>query len=349
MEDMIPVEQELVEKDEDLLTIEPGKVLNISEERDQFNYHAILGEVLQFVNLGDILGKIEAGTQYVVQVPVNYQDALNAGELFMMQGKKTGIMWPTLMRIAENGKNEIVQPLPIVEHAYVEGNPLQQISASYYNLLMQQQMAKISQRLEDTYKVVKSIEAGQTDDRIGLLEAGRNGILLALSMPDGQERRMQINGSRQNLLVAQSQIGKTLERKIAEFAPIPQHSFGRFVKVLARENYLDEKDNEIEQMQEYFDLYIHATNMLAASYAVCGDERTAKQTYDLARDFISKIDYSKVKTIEFAHIETPDMFYKRPKQVLEEEQLKCIESSRPYDYIAVEVSGKELLEAWNHE
>ena len=55
---------------------------------------------------------------------------------------------------------------------------------------------------------------------------------------------MQINGSRQNLLVAQAQIGKTLERKIAEFAPIPQHSFGRFIKVLAREYYLDEKDND---------------------------------------------------------------------------------------------------------
>ena len=65
----------------------------------------------------------------------------------------------------------------------VHGNPIQDLSMSYHNMLIQQQMAQLTAIVEETLTAVKRIEHGQMDDRVGLLEAGKNGIKLALSMP----------------------------------------------------------------------------------------------------------------------------------------------------------------------
>lgn len=46
---------------------------------------------------------------------------------------------------------------------------------------MQQQMNELIGIVETTYKAVERIEHGQMDDRIALLEAGRQGVILALS------------------------------------------------------------------------------------------------------------------------------------------------------------------------
>lgn len=102
-----------------------------------------------------------------------------------MQNAKTGKMWPSLMKVAKNGRTQVVTPLQIAEQTIVQGNSIQDLSMSYYNMLMQKQMAQLTAIVEETFIAVKRIEHGQMDDRIGLLEAGKNGIMLALSMPEG--------------------------------------------------------------------------------------------------------------------------------------------------------------------
>lgn len=38
---------------------------------------------------------------------------------------------------------------------------------------MQQQMAQLSERIEETYQTVEMIERGQQDDRVAFIEAGK--------------------------------------------------------------------------------------------------------------------------------------------------------------------------------
>ncbi len=96
------------------------------------------------------------------------------------------------MRVAKSGRNEVVTPLPIKEQSFVQGNPNQDLANGFQNILIQQQMAQLALVAEETYRVVERIEHGQMDDRIGLLLAGKNGISLALSMPECEESKMQI-------------------------------------------------------------------------------------------------------------------------------------------------------------
>lgn len=58
----------------------------------------------------------------------------------------------------------------IAEQAIVQGNPVQELANSHHNMLMQQQVARLTEMVERTYRVVEQIKHGQMDDRIGLNE-----------------------------------------------------------------------------------------------------------------------------------------------------------------------------------
>ena len=322
-----------------------AKTLHITPETKGFDYRTIFGQVIQYVNFGEILTEIKAGTQYVVQIPVEFQSAYESGEMFIMENMKTGVKWPNLMKIADDGKNQVVTPLPISEQAIVQGNPIQELAHCHHNMLMQQQMVQLTETVERTYRVVEQIKHGQMDDRIGLLEAGKNGLILAMSMPEGEERNRQIDSSRQNLLVAQAQIEKTLERRVREFVPLHKAAPIRFMREFVHSGYLAEKCRDVQEMQDYYGLYLQATKLIAFSYAMCGNMETAEQTFRLSESTIRSIDFSKVETISYQHKELTDMFYSAPAEYIARERTACMEEAKHYDYVAVEVSGETLLEA----
>lgn len=326
-----------------------GKCLHITPDSKGIDFNALLEQAVQCVNMGDILNKINVGTQYVVQIPAEFQSAYESGEMFIMENMKTGKKWPSLMKIAEDGRQQVVTPLPIAEQAVVQGNPIQELANWQYQLVMQQQMNRLSEIVEKTYRAVERIENGQMDDRIGLLEAGRKGLFLALTMPEGDARNLQIDSSRQNLLVAQSQVGETLKRRAAEFEPVPKMALIRFARVCRHSGYLAEKDKAVEEIQDYYDLYLQATNLLAASYIMCGDLDTAEQTYHISESELKDIDFSKVKTIGYMHKDLKDMPYSDPVGFLDREREVCLEDAKSYDYVALEVSGEKLLEVLGNE
>ena len=347
MDELIPVELDNHPTEANQKTVPipaEGKKLYISHNSVGIDFQALLGHVVQCVNMGEILAEIKAGTQYVVQIPAEFQKAYESGEMFIMENMKTGKKWPSLMKIAEDGRHQVVSPLPITEQAIVHGNPVQELANSQHNMLMQQQVAHLTELVERTYRVVEQIKHGQMDDRIGLLEAGKNGLILALSMPEGEERNRQIDSSRQNLLVAQAQIEKTLERRAVEFDPLPQAAAMRFMREFFHSGYLAEKKNDVQEMQEYYDLYLQATKLLAASYAIRGNLETAEQTFRLSETTIQAIDFSKVKTIAYQHKALTDMFYNAPIGYIEAEREVCMEEAKRYDYVAIEVNGEKLLE-----
>ena len=340
---------DLDKKSDDTLIPTSNKTIYIDESTSWLDYEKLFGQLVEIINVGDIIGKIEASTQYVVQIPAEFEQAFLFGEDFIMQNEKTGKMWPFLMKVAENGSNQVVTPLPIVEQTVLRGNIIQELSNSYHNILMQKQLAQLSAMVEETLLEVKRIEHGQMDDRIGLLEAGKNGIRIALSMPEGEERTLQIDSSRQNLLVAQAQIVKTFERRVSEFVPVSKTAIRRFIQELFHSGYLNNKDREVEEMQEYYNLYLQATTLLAASYAIFGNTKSAEEAFSLGEDRLKKIDFEKVKSIENIHRDITDMFFNHPVEYLTAEKKACLDDPKDFDYIAIEVSGQKLLEVFNND
>lgn len=323
-----------------------NKVLRVIKSMTDVDYMGALDRAAQYVNMANIARTIEKGVEYVVQIPAKYQKQFETGEYFINKNKTTGIEWPTLMRKAENGQYRFVDDLPIKQQEYIKGNPFQDMCNSYHNIVMQQQLAQIADTVAETYETVKMIEVGQQDDRIALIESGKEQILLAMSIQDEEHKKDLLRSGAHDLLLGKEQIGKALLRRVEAFKALPESGFSMFFTTLTKPGYLSKKDDEVEAIQECYSMYIEATKMLAATFAYTGETAAIEQTFKKSISFLKEIDFSAVKTIGLSHkdADLSDWFFNHPVEYIEVEKAPCLESAKEYDYVQIEVSGDDLLE-----
>ena len=202
-------------QDDSLTLPENSRVASIDDScKTKINTASVLGHLAQYANIASIINNIKRSAQYVVQVPAHLQASLESGKFTMLHGADSGKTWATIVEKLPNGKNKFIANCPIKEEAFYPGNPLESLSGSFANLQLQRQMAALVEMLGQTYEAIQRVEAGQTDDRIGQLNAGRQGIILALQMTDTDSQRLQIVVARGSLQEAQSKIAETLKRRI---------------------------------------------------------------------------------------------------------------------------------------
>ena len=343
--DPLDIKTDLMDTETNIINKEK-KYLKVSGLQKDINFTGLVDKVAQYVNIADIVSNIEKSAEYVVQIPTKYKDAFDAGEVFINKNKKTGIEWPTLMRKTDNGQYRFVGDLPIKQQEFYRGNPFQEICINYHNIVTQQQLAEISQSIVETYQTVKMIERGQQDDRIALIDAGREQVLLAMTMTDENEKKEMLRVAARDLLVGKEQIGKALMCRVEAFESIPDSGLKIFLNTLKDGNYLNKKDDEIEDIQECYSLYVEATKMLAAIFAYSGETAAVEQTFSRSIDFLQQINFEDLKSIEHSHkgVCFNDWFFNHPVEYIEIEKTSFIESSKDYDFLQIELTGEKLLE-----
>lgn len=332
--------------------LQKARVLAVSKDTPHFDFGHALACAAQFLNVGDTIQNIQKGMQYVVQVPLEHQAELAAGALEMMKGKENGKTWATLVRKLANGKNEIVCNCPIVEQKMIKGNPLQSMTDAYQNLYMQQKLAELSEQVKQVYDVCLRIEQGQTDDRIGKLESGREDVVRAMMREPGTQRNQELALARSKISEAQHQIGENFKSRLNAYAGIPKSRAMRIINEVMslKTDYMAQKDAEFEKLQDYFEFYLKATQLLAASYAAVGDNEQAEHVYRSAIEFLQKLDFSKLQTLRYIHPEEQirDTFCYHATEYVESEKVICLDEAKQYDYITLSVTGDELLEVLNN-
>lgn len=322
------------------------KVLRIDKRKNGAEFKGTLAQILEYINIGHALAHIEKAKQYIVQIPLEYQKAFNEGVYFINQNKTTGVHWPQLMEIKPNGRYSFVDSLPIVEQGLIKGNPLRDISMNFYNIALQQQIAAIADAVERTYKLVERIEHGQMDDRIAGLYSGREQIKLALMLKDPVEKKRAIALGRQSLIDAKYKLGITLKRRIEEFKPLPDGWWAQRWLVFRHKDILNRRDDEVQEIQDYYELFLEATKLIAFSYIQIDEKDTATRAFVDSIDFMKTINFENLHTIRFIHKKNyiQEMFMYHPVAYIEAEQQQAEEDGKEYDYMLVEVSGEELLE-----
>ena len=327
------------------------KVLRVSRENNKGtdgDFRRLLAAAVQMFGAADILSKVQAGIEYVVQVPAEFRADLASGALEMLHGEESGKTWATIVRKLANGKNEIVANCPIAEELRVKGNPVQDMTGVYQNLYMQQKLNELSEQIKEVYDVVKRIEQGQTDDRIGILMSGRDDMLIALQNPDKFERTQEIIEARSKISEAQHRIGQVLKSRIEDFKPVHRNPAIHVLREFAslRTNYMSKRDEEFQQLQDYFELYLRATEYLASSFLVVEDTARAETVYQQARSFLQSIDYKHLQTLDSIYPKgsMADAFYHQSEQYIEDEKQLCLEEAKPYDFVQIEIPGEYLKE-----
>lgn len=119
MEDLIKTDNgEIVPKQSNDIEMQYGKVLNVNSFTPNIDFKGIVDRIIQYVDIADVVSKIEKGAEYVVQIPAEFQDGFQSGEYWIMENQKTGKLWPTLMKLGDDGKNKIVTPLGIKKEEF---------------------------------------------------------------------------------------------------------------------------------------------------------------------------------------------------------------------------------------
>ena len=324
-----------------------GKVLNITSKNKHINIDGVLAKLAQYANIADALSHVEKTVEYIVQIPVKHQNAFQGGDIFMNQNSKTGVLWPTLYKTLDNGKRQFVDNLPIKQEEILRGNPFESIAVTYHNIYMQEQVRKLSELMNHTYRIVERIEQGQKDDRIGMLMAGRNQILYAMNL-DEEECIEEIRRGRDKMLIAQEQIFRTFESRVRNFEPISESGWVRFRTELVHPGSLKEKDAEFVEIQQYYALYLLATQMVAASYALYGKSESAEQVFLTAEQAMESLNFNGLKTLQYVHKENTELFYYHASEYIASEREISLEAAQNYDTVSIQITGEKLLEAFNY-
>lgn len=319
-----------------------NKILSIDDSgasvRDALN------KVMQYFDVAETLRSVKASAEYVVQIPAQFQERYEAGEYFMMENMKNGNMWPNLMEIAEDGRNHIVTPLQVKKRGFIQGNPVQEIARSYQNLYMQQQLQQMSLLMEKALSKLEQIAKGQERDRTALLESGREQIYLALHGKDGSEKQHAIQLGRQSLSDGKYQILGALRQDIEDFRPIPKQYLVRQAILWVNKNYLNDKDDQFEKIEENYKLFLQATKMQAASYLLEGDEDTANRVFEMSLKELNKIDFQSLATIRYSHKDRFEGFFDYMTETLQLEKQSCFDVAKQKECLLISMSGEELLE-----
>ena len=323
------------------------KELVITPDTPGVDYSGLLNKAMQVLNLADIASKIRAGAEYIVQIPVEYQQGFEQGEYFIMENMKTHKLWPSLMKVAEDGRKKVVTPLPIKKELRLQGNPVQDITTGFHNMHMQKQMENIAEQLQEVITIVKAIEAGQKTSRIAKMESGREQIISAIGRrekDDGWKNELALG--RQSLYDARWEFMEAMKQKIEAFAPVPKTAIGRYFREIGDGGYSVRRDKEYQEIEEYFALYLQATGMLAGSYAIVGDMDSAKQVFARSKTDLRSIDYRNFSTIQYLHKKSSfEGFYSFAPQYVAREEQKCMTEAQDYDCLSFTISGEKLLEA----
>lgn len=328
------------------------KVFHTNSSDDNFNYQGVFNTILQYFDLSEIAYKIEKGSHYVVQIPTQFKEGFAKGEYFIMENSSSGKSFPNLMKVAENGQNRIVSPLPIKKESYYQGNSLHDMLDGYDKIAMQNQMSEALELLKEAIEGINDLKAEQKANRIGEMNSGKEQIQIALI-----HRQKNISGwefelanGRQNVSVAKEQFLEILKEKVYKFKPVSPKMINRMANYVKNSDYGEKKDNEYNEIWSYYDLYVKATKYLALSYSIIGDAETADRIFNKSIDEIGMIDFSSVKTIEYLHKKSNyKSFSSHATDILKNEELNYIESSKKYDCLEVELKGEELLEVLENE
>lgn len=327
---------------------ETVKVLRVSRDDRGPDFKRMLAAALQLFSAADLIGKIEKGAEFVVQVPAQYQADLRSGALEMMHSAKSGKTWATLVRKLPDGRQKIVCNCSITEQMRVQGSAIQDLAGVYQNMALQHQLAELSEQVAAIYDTVRRIEQGQMDDRIGKLLSGRNDALQALKNPNMEDRKRELELARSKISEAQQQIGQAFKSRVEGFKRIPENRFQRlFCEIKSpTTHYMKRQDEEFGKLQEYFEFYLRATQLLAWTYSVVGDTTRAESTFEQGVTFLRSINFGNVRTLDhiYPRKSMADAFYHRSIPYMRAEKAACLEEARPYEYVQLTVSSEELLE-----
>lgn len=317
----------------------------------QNNIGALLSEVASGINsLKDI---IDPDKIYIAKFPKDVLDKINSGQFDIMKTKSGDLLSTIIDKTAPANKN-IVHQLRLEQIDPTQSQKLQSLSTNVANIAIQKQLADISEMLSEIQAISKDIKRGQVIDRIGLIVSGRNQLEQALEISENNPRREQlILGAISSLNNGRSQLELYFQEEMKNRVSIPNNKIHLTIKCLFDGKFYDKIDDTFNELQESFQAYIYATNLLATAYERLGSTEVLPKVFEPAKVLIENYAESMIpmsRIVLEGNVDNQKCWYTHPHDyidIIENYNQKALLNN--VDYISVEVPGKKLLEEYIYE
>lgn len=320
---------------------------------DKAKANGIIGEIVQSAQVvRNMAAVVSPESVYVLNIPKDIKKGLDSGEYWFTKKVDTGEMLTSVSR-EKDGRKQFFKNLTADERSLVDESALQNLSDGIYNIAIQQQMAAIAEELENIHEAVGRIESGQKDDRFGEITGAEYNLRLALSASDRDRQISLTTAAIQTLSIGAGKIEKTLSRKVGDFEPIPEKDRSIYWKMIkSPQNYKDKKDREFDEVQDYFDFYEKAQQLLAVASLMIDEPEAMLEVFKSFEEYLGSLDLTNLKTIRnlYPELDLSEEWFERPRlHVASIKELYLEFADKQYDYISFEVSGAQLLEAVNDD
>ena len=351
MNELITVEKYEIEEE-----AKDNRVVKIDlTSTDKGRAATLLNQIVDgFQIMKDQITDIEPEKRYYLDLTKEMKDKLEKGEAWFTEKAANGKPMGQL-RHRVDGKNVIMaNPDIIAEQIPVKPKTdPRQMSNSIYQAALQQQMADLSQKMDEIQHVVKRIEEGQMDDRFAKIEAGEQTLRLAYRATDEKSRKELVANAIPMLQEGSESIKKVIKRRLNEFEQIP--SKGRALKLkmwMSPTNYVDKKNREFDDIQNCFEYYDRAQKLTAIACMMMNEPGAMEEVFFQQEKFINSLNTAKLKSMENLHynIDFSGEWFYSPRAFLDGTRLQYLDfTNENYDVVSIEVSGQQMLEVLNHD
>lgn len=329
----------------------------ITVNLDESQRLSLFGYLANCINIGDILAGISRGSRLIVRFPTKaLEKAYNEGKYVLNLGKDGETQWPSLVKVLKGGKREFVANLPVENEFYLKGDPIRLLSDGFANMILQKKLDNLESLCKAIYENTEKILAGQRNDRIGDFLAGKKRLEAALKESNIEERDKGISSAIDLLYIAQGKFLAGLKSGVLQFAPLPSSKVRRtWQNIKESGRYYGKKDDEINDIAFYYDMYLESTKLIAIAYAYLGNkDEMVHHVFDDAMAELGALRFTRLKTIDYIHPNSDNSckFYHVALEHFHEEKKQVFLETKPYDYIEYEVTKGELergIKAWEKD
>lgn len=326
--------------------------MNLAEHgTDEVIWYKLIAEMAEEVKLLVLAGEVAPEGSYVLELPAGVLGGIGSGMLDFLKSGSPGSPAGSLFQNI-GGEKVFKGSLPLQNPQDLDAKTLNGVADSLHNVAVQQQMAAIAMELEDIRESTRKIEAGMRDDRMGEILAAKDQLWLASKAADKENRRVLTRSAIGQLSTGLGKISQTLKTQVQTFQPIPENRLAIYWKMATSpENYAEKKDREYNEIKDYADVYREANNLLAAAYMMIDEPAAAEEVFRMQGEFWDSLDLKRIGSIGnmYPELDMSGEWFRNPAAHVEQSRARLLESSNKYGTIAIELTGKQLLEAIDHD
>lgn len=283
---------------------------------------------------------INKETTYIARIPKKLDAEMKMGLLDFMTDKKTG----------ENLGMLVDQKHKMRGYVRIDESIKADVASNLANIAIQQQLAYMTEVINDVRSRVISLQEGHDADLFGSVKGMHQQLLQMRDARNPDTKKQLATHAITILNDVRGKIEVTILNTLRDIESVPDTDRAILIKIVKNKNFLSDTVEKYDRIEELFGYYVTATQLLGYAYAFLDEPASYEDIFTPSRELVENENLQKLTAAENLYEERiGETWYKNPENYL----LKIESSSHSVfmessDIVEVEVTGGKLLEAIKH-